>query len=169
MASKIYRLAKSDTAPVLGDWLPLPQLVSLLSLPMDATGQGGGAMEIRTSEAFKLIDEKAHDGSPQTVEVTITVRRMAADANEAQRITDAVEQQSRKSSAAKLRKAEESERHTATVLNAFREGSKAEAEKLVTIQQAAPKLSEQVAEAVKLVGAIGALTSPKALTGGNNQ
>ena len=122
MAKNEYALARAKDEPtvlVLEDGTPwaAPSLGEFLAMPADATGTGkigessGGLEIINVSRAFKLIDAKTHDGSPVIVTMNVSFKRNAMTAQEQERVDRAVEKQDAKSTASKLRKAEESQKN----------------------------------------------------------
>ena len=175
MAKQIaYRLVrKTDTPEIIDGW-DLPPIGEILQLPFDASGAGKcggspGAMELIQSHAFKVIDAKNRDGATQAIEITVTMRRMASDDDEHERIVRAVADKDKASVASKLRKAEESERLVENTKSLFREGQAFEAEKNAMIAAATakqkPSTVEVVKEAVELATVLQSLT-PKQLPAG---
>lgn len=105
----------------------LPQLLSLAMLPGDAVSgkvgpNTGGIETLSINRAFKLIDEKDHEGAPVVLTVNIVVKRTAMDASEQARVEKAVTEQDKRSNLSKIRRQEERDTFALALSDKVREG-----------------------------------------------
>ena len=91
MAKTEYTLARMQDEPAIitfadGATWNLPDLLSLITLPADAIGNGKlgssqGAMEtLNVARTFKMVDHQDHEGGPMIVTVTVAVETVVSPA-----------------------------------------------------------------------------------------
>ena len=177
---KTYRLIRLADEPAIVEGWAIPPIGEILALPFDASGTGkvggnAGSMELRLETAYKVVDApNAFDGSAQSVEVVVTVRRKAVNENEQHRVDKAVAEQSKRTLASKLRKAEEATNNVQATIGAFREGQTTQAQ-IVAAHTPKPKspadMAREIAETIQagqILREALSLGGQKALTDGSN-
>ena len=159
---KEYTLARTtDEREIIEGWA-MPALGDFLNLPADAVGTAGGAMEVRQSKAFKLIDAKDANNVAQVLSVEVIIRRNAADDNEVARVDTALAEMSKRQTASKLKRADESEKTVSATLTSFRHGLLTQAE-IAAKAAAEVDTASKVEEALKLAAIVAAIHTPKSL------